>query len=809
MSTAVQGSTAERRPGTAGGAERSRLRIAVRGLVQGVGFRPFVHAAATALGLAGTVVNDSDGVLIEVEGDPAALDEFQRILLADPPPLAIVEQVTVTGSAPDGRTGFSIGDSSGSGTGRTLASPDVATCAQCLADLTDPTNRRYRHPFVSCTNCGPRFTIITALPYDRVSTTMAGFPMCPACAEEYRDPADRRFHAQPIACPECGPRLEFLDGSGGAGPTGPAVRGDDAAMTHTRRRLAAGDVLAVKGLGGYHLVCDARNEAAVGRLRSRKRRGDKPFAVMVGTLAVARRHAEVSRAEADLLSDPARPIVLLRRRDGSGLSAAVAPGNPDVGLLLPYTPLHALLFGLSGDEPGPDALVMTSGNLSGEPIVTDDAAAIEQLAPLVDGWLRHDREIHVPCDDSVCRVVDGEVLPIRRSRGYVPLPLRLPVSVPAVLAVGADLKNTSCVAENGYAWMSQHVGDLDDLRSLDTMGRNAVRLGSLTGVEPELLIADRHPGYRSVRWARDHRAGRPLRTVQHHHAHLCSVMAENGLDGTTPVIGIAFDGTGYGTDGAVWGGEVLLADYAGFRRYAHLAYVPLPGGDAAVQRPYRMALAHLWAAGLPWDDDLPPVAACPADELAVLRRQLVTGFGCVQTSSMGRLFDAVSALAGVRPHADYEAQAAIELEGVSRGESGAQGYQFLLRPPTDSVDATAVAATDPAEAGILADPGPVIRDVVRDLRAGTGAGLIGARFHAAVVDLAVQCAARARQETGLSAVALSGGVFQNALLLGDLCVALRRGGFTVLRHRRVPPNDGGLALGQVLAGTNQADSPDD
>jgi len=447
---------------------------------------------------------------------------------------------------------------------------------------------------------------------------------------------------------------------------------------------------------------------------------------------------------------------------------------------------------------------MTSGNLSGEPIVTDDAAAIENLAPLVDGWLRHDRDIHVPCDDSVCRVVDGEVLPIRRSRGYVPLPLPLPRPVPATLAVGADLKNTSCVAENGYAWMSQHVGDLDDLRSLDTMGRNAVRLGTLTGVEPELLISDRHPGYRSVRWARDHRAGRRLRTVQHHHAHICSVMAENGVDGAIPVIGIAFDGTGYGADGAVWGGEVLLADYAGFRRFAHLAYVPLPGGDAAVERPYRMALAHLWAAGLPWDEDLPPVAACPAGELAVLRRQLLTGFGCVRTSSMGRLFDAVSALAGVRQHADYEAQAAIELEGVSRGESGAPHYRFQLRPSTDAVDAPGT-----ADAGRLADPGPVIRDVVRDLRSGAATGLIGARFHAAVVDLAVQCAERAHQETGLTVVALTGGVFQNALLLGELCVALRRSGFTVLRHRRVPPNDGGLALGQVLAGTSRADSPDE
>ena len=770
-------------------ADVGRWLITVRGLVQGVGFRPFVYAVATSMRLAGTVVNDSDGVLIEVEGEPVVLHAFLQRLTTDAPPLAIIEQVGVQHLPPDGRTGFAIGDTARSGTGRTLASPDVATCVDCLADLTDPGNRRHRHPFVSCTNCGPRFTIITALPYDRIATTMAGFAMCRACAAEYGNPADRRFHAQPIACRDCGPRLEFSDHNGRT------VHGDDAAMAAARGRLAAGDILAVKGLGGYHLVCDARNETAVGGLRSRKRRGDKPFAVMVADLDAARRCAEVTGAEADLLCDPARPIVLLRRRGDANLAPAVAPGNPDLGLLLPYTPLHALLFGLPGDEAGPDVLVMTSGNLSGEPIVTDNAAALEQLSPLVDGWLRHDRDIQVPCDDSVCRVVDGEVLPIRRSRGYAPLPIPLTVSVTPALAVGADLKNTCCVADGRYAWMSQHIGDMDDLRSVDTLGRSVFQLESLTGVEPGLLIADRHPGYRSVRWAREHRAGRSLRTVQHHHAHICSVMAENGLDGTAPVIGLAFDGTGYGTDGAVWGGEVLLADYAGFRRYGHLTYVPLPGGDATVERPYRMALAHLWAAGLRWDDDLPPVAAAQAAERSVLDRQLATGFGCVQTSSMGRLFDAVSALAGVRQVADYEAQAAIELEGLSR-PVGAEWrdvtpYRFALR-----------ASGNPPDPSVLADPGPVIRAVVDDWRAGAGAPTIGARFHAAVVDLGVVWARAAREAFGVNTVALSGGVFQNALLLGDLCVALRRAEFGVLRHRRVPPNDGGLALGQLLAGTS-------
>ncbi len=764
-------------PGTSGAV--LRWRIAVRGLVQGVGFRPFVHATATTLGLAGSVINDSDGVQIEIQGTPADLEAFRRRLTESAPPLAVVEEVWVAEIDPVTAAGFTIGDSVHSSTGRTLASPDVATCADCLADLADPTNRRYRHPFVSCTNCGPRFTIITGLPYDRAATTMAGFPMCRACAGEYTDPTDRRFHAQPIACPDCGPRLEFRSPGG-------SIRGDREALAHARARLAAGDVLAIKGIGGYHLACDARNDAAVTRLRGRKRRGDKPFAVMIADVAGARRLADVGDAEAGLLTDPARPIVLLRRRDRT-LSPAVAPGNPDIGVLLPYTPLHTLLFGLPGDPAGPEVLVMTSGNLSGEPIVTDDAAALELLAPMVDGWLRHDRPIHVPCDDSVCRVVDGQVLPIRRSRGFVPLPLRLPIEVPPLLAAGADLKNTCCVGEGRYAWPSQHIGDLDDLHALDTLGRSASHLELLTGVRPSAIAADRHPGYRSGRWAQA-RADGPLREVQHHHAHICSVLAEHGR--TDTVIGIAFDGTGFGSDGAIWGGEAMIADHAGFRRFAHLKYVPLPGGDAAVQRPYRMALAHLRAAALPWDEDLPPVTFCPPDERRVLDRQLATGFGCVPTSSMGRLFDAVSALAGVRQLADYEAQAAIELEGLSRDALPRRGYRFAVEP--DGED-------------LVADPAPVLAAIVDDVRSGLDTGSVGAGFHAAVVELAVDLAVRARREVGLDTVAVSGGVFQNAILLSGVCGGLRHEGFEVLRHRRVPPNDGGISLGQLLAAAHRTD----
>ncbi len=786
------------------GPDRVRRRCTITGLVQGVGFRPFVYATATELHLTGSVVNTSSGVLVEVEGDVHRVEQFLARMTGNPPPLAIVEGIEIDVRPVRGGTGFHIGDTAAGSSGRTLASPDVATCEDCLVDMTDPGNRRYRHPFVSCTNCGPRFTIITSLPYDRVTTTMAGFDMCPACRAEYSDPGDRRFHAQPIACPDCGPRLELRT------PDGSTVRGDDAAMARARTLLGDGSILAVKGLGGYHLVCDAGNEASVAELRRRKRRGDKPFAVMAADIDTARRLVSIDAAEAALLTDPARPIVLLgRRREGSAgaggdfgtaadpvVAQSVAPGNPDLGVMLPYTPLHSLLFGLPGDPGSPPILVMTSGNLSGEPIVTDDGVALTLLAPLVDGWLRHDRPIQVPCDDSVSRVVDGEPLPIRRSRGYAPLPLALPESVAPTLAVGADLKNACCVADGRYAWMSQHIGDMDDLRSLQTLTDTAAHMEMLTGIQPQEVISDRHPGYRTTDWAAG--SHRPVAQVQHHHAHICSVMAEHGLDGRCPVIGIAFDGTGFGSDGAVWGGELMICRYQDFQRLGHLAYVPLPGGDAAVERPYRMALSHLRASGVPWDVNLACVASCPPTELAVLERQLSSGFGCVPTSSMGRLFDAVSAIAGIRQVADYEAQAAIELEGAARAlgaseqplDSDGDGYRFRL-----------------AEAGgeLLVDSSPVIRAVAADALSGANSAHMSRRFHQAVVDLIVDLAVHAQRATGLSTVALSGGVFQNSVVLRGACSALRRAEFTALRHRRVPPNDGGLALGQVMAAAKRVD----
>jgi hydrogenase maturation protein HypF len=553
-------------------------------------------------------------------------------------------------------------------------------------------------------------------------------------------------------------------------------------------------VLAVKGLGGYHLACDADDEAAVATLRRRKRRGGKAFAVMVRDLQVARELARVDDVEAGLLTGPARPIVLVPRRADSPrpLAPSVAPGSGDLGLLLPYTPLHVLLFGLDGDEPGPRALVMTSGNVAGEPIATDDDDALTRLAPLVDGWLRHDRPIAAPCDDSVVRVVDGEVLPLRRARGWVPLPVALPVDVAPALAVGGDLKSACCLGAGRRAWPSQHLGDLDDLATLTALGVAERRLEALTGVRPARLVADPHPGYRSTRWARDSAGHRPLRTVQHHHAHVAAVMGEHGLDGSAPVLGFAFDGTGHGADGTVWGGEVLVADYAGYQRWACLAPVSLPGGDAAVRRPYRMALAHLAAAGVPWDDDLPCVAACPPAERGVLAHQLATGLGCVPTSSVGRLVDAVASLAGVRQEVDSEAQAAIELEGLARGVTAPDPpYAFALR--------------DPAPGGpLLADAAPVMRAVADDVRRGMPAALVSARFHAALAGLVRALAARARGELGLTTVVLAGGVFANAVLLGAATRGLREDGSAVLRPRLLPPGDGGLAYGQLLVGAERA-----
>ncbi|MCX5053543.1 MULTISPECIES: carbamoyltransferase HypF [unclassified Streptomyces] len=778
-----------------------RRRVTVRGVVQGVGFRPYLYGLATELALAGHVTNTPEGVVAEIEGSASAVARFCDLIAAQAPPLARVESVHHREMPPVGGTAFTILTSRSGGPARTLVSPDSATCADCLAELADPADRRYRHPFVNCTHCGPRFTIVTGVPYDRANTTMAGFAMCPDCAREYADPADRRFHAQPVACPACGPRLRLvvaqetrLGNVEGAAP-----------VTEARALLTRGAILAVKGLGGYHLACDASNQEAVALLRRRKARGDKPFAVMARTADDVRHLVRLSPAERSLLEGRARPVVLVRRRPHPSNAPgdlrpaeAVAPGSPDLGVMLPYTPLHHLLLGLPGDPDGPRLLVMTSGNVSGEPIVTDDTEALERLAHLADAWLTHDRPIHVPCDDSVVRVCDGEPLVIRRSRGYAPLPLSLPLPVRPALAVGGDLKNAFCLGAGRQAWLSAHIGDMDDVGTQRAFENAAAQLESITGVRPEALVSDRHPGYRSAGWVDRNAAHRPVVRVQHHHAHIAAAMAEHGLDGTRPVIGVAFDGTGHGDDGAVWGGEFLLADYDRFTRFGHLAYVPLPGGDAAVRRPYRMALAHLRAAGIDWSDELACTTACPPDELHLLERQLERALNCVPTSSMGRLFDAVSSLAGVCHRAGYEAQAAVELEGAA------------LHAPAEDTTAYAFAlhtSEENRDGAVRADPAPVLAEIVGDLRVGVEPALVAARFHRGVTGLVHRMCARAREQYGLDTVALTGGVFANTLLSSACAAALREDGFTVLRHHLVPPGDGGLALGQLMVAARAAPAP--
>ncbi len=745
---------------------RVRRRVVVGGVVQGVGFRPHVYALARSLDLSGAVWNTSQGVVAEVEGVGADVESFVRRIRDDAPPLAIVSSVECQDVPAVGGTGFTIGESE-TATGRTFVSPDVTICDGCLAELGDPGDRRYRHPFITCTNCGPRYTITTGLPYDRPATTMAGFPMCPACAAEYADPADRRFHAQTICCPECGPRLRLV------APGRESTYGDDA-LAEARSLIARGAVVAVKGIGGYHLACDATDQAAVAMLRKRKQRGDKPFALMVSSLERARELVALTPAEADLVASRSRPVLLAARRGGV-VTDAVAPGQAELGVMLAYAPLHHLLL----EPPGPWVLVMTSGNLSGEPIVTDDDQALTRLEGLADAWLTHDRPIHVPCDDSVTRVVGTLESPVRRSRGHAPLPLSLPFETPPALAVGGDLKNTFCLAEGRLAWMSGHIGDMDDLATQAAFGAAVEHLSVLTGVAPEVIAADRHPAYRSRRWALDRFDD--VVEVQHHHAHVASTMAEHGVPDGRQVIGVAFDGTGFGDDDASWGGEFLVADYREYERAAHLSYVALPGGDAGVRNPCRMALSHLRSAGLDWDSSVPSVRACGDTELGLLDRQLETGLRCVPTSSMGRLFDAVASLAGICHRIGYDAQAAMELEAAARSwgldglDRRTAGYSF----------------------GENEDPGPVVAAVVDDVRSGVEPGLVAARFQHAVAGLVVATVRRLREETGVGTATLSGGVFLNAFLIAACARALEADGVEVLTHHVVPASDAGIALGQL------------
>ncbi|MGD2143871.1 MAG: carbamoyltransferase HypF [Anaerolineae bacterium] len=768
--------------------DASARHIHVTGVVQGVGFRPFVYNLASALSLRGWVLNSSSGVDIEAIGPPSALEGLVARLESEAPPLARIETITVTQVAiaevelPE-PGGFAIRDSRASPDEFQPISPDISVCEDCLRELFDPDDRRYRYPFINCINCGPRFTIIEDIPYDRPKTTMAPFEMCPDCQAEYDDPLDRRFHAQPNACPVCGPGV-WLQADGSASRQGerPPHPSGEPAIQAVRDLLRTGHIVAVKGLGGFHLACDATNDEAMERLRERKGRVDKPFALMAFNLKAANQFCHVNDREQELLCSRERPIVLLREHSESPISHLAAPRNRYLGVMLPYTPLHYLLLEPTDDFPV--ALVMTSGNYSEEPIATANQEALQRLDQLADAFLLHDREIHARCDDSVTRIFEGVELPIRRSRGYAPYPVHLPFPVPQILAVGGELKNTFCLTRDRYAFLSQHIGNLENYETLWFFEQMVEQLAQTFRVEPEIIGCDMHPGYLSTKWAKSvtEAANKQLGTarlvtVQHHHAQVASCMVEHGLTGERPVIGVAFDGTGYGTDGAIWGGEFLVMDYQSFRRAAHLKYVPLPGGDAAIRRPYRIALAHLWAAGVPWDEDLPPVAVAGPEELRVLARQLERRVNTVATSSSGRLFDAVSALAGVCQEANYEAQAAIELEMLA-AEDVTGAYEFCLGSQVDSA--------------------PVIRGVVADVKTGVAPGVISAKFHNAVAAMVRDVCMRLRKQSHLTEVALSGGVFQNMALLNRVVPLLREAGFTVYTSRLVPPNDGGLSLGQAV-----------
>jgi hydrogenase maturation protein HypF len=763
-----------------------------------VGFRPFVYSLAARLGLSGFVGNDSEGVFAEVEGDPAAVGEFLAAVERDAPPLARIDAIVSKTMQPNDAPGFTIAPSEPGAQRTALVSADSAMCADCLAELGDPADRRHAYPFINCTNCGPRFTIVTDVPYDRPNTTMAAFAMCEQCAAEYHDPADRRFHAQPVCCPACGPRLSLRHPDGSLAEAGDPVAAAAAV-------LRDGRVLAVKGLGGYHLAVDARSEEAAAALRARKHREDKPFAVMAAGLAAARQLCEVDETAAGLLTSPRRPIVLMPRRPGT-VAAAVAPGNRQLGFMLPYTPLHHLLLDAFA---GP--VVLTSGNVSDEPIAYRDEDAFTQLRGIADEFLTHDRAIHTRTDDSVVRVWGGVAgsglaergvagsglaergvagselakrgrgMLIRRSRGYVPEPVTVRHRFPRpVLACGAELKNTFCLAKGNQAFVSHHIGDLENAATLRSFTEGIEHFGRLFGIEPQVVAYDLHPEYLSTKYALD--LDLDACGVQHHHAHIASCLADNGHDG--PVIGVAFDGTGYGTDGTLWGGEFLIADLAGFQRAGHLRTVPMPGGAAAIRQPWRMAAAYLRAA----------FAGGPPSGLDVVKRNernwaavtsmAARGVNAPLSSSAGRLFDAVAALLSVRDTINYEGQAAVELEQLADpGETGAYRAEVTGQWP------------------FCIEGADLVRAVTGELTEGAPAPLVAARFHNSVAALIEDGCVLARERHGLDTVALSGGVFQNLLVTERAAARLAARGFRVLTHSRVPCNDGGISLGQaVVAG---------
>jgi len=781
---------------------RRRARARVQGTVQGVGFRPYVYRLAGELGLGGFVLNDSHGVLLEVEGSGPAVEEFLSRLGPEAPPLAVLERVLSEEREPKGEHRFAILESPRGGGVNAPVTPDSATCSDCLSELFDPADRRWRYPFTNCTNCGPRFTIVRGIPYDRPYTTMAAFRMCPRCRAEYEDPADRRFHAQPNACPECGPAVSLV----GAGGVRESLGGCADPVQAAAAALADGRIVAIKGIGGFHLACRADEEAVVARLRGRKHREDKPFALMARTLQDAGRLVLLGDLERQLLLSPARPIVLAARLEDGAVAAAVAPGSPELGVMLPYSPLHHLLLADFADRvPGPGvALVMTSGNVSDEPIAFGDQDALQRLGGIADLLLVHDRPIQTRTDDSVIRVVQGpggrRGVVLRRSRGYVPGSLALPgAGTPRhLLACGAELKNTFCVAKGERAWVGHHVGDLKNYETLRSFSEGIEHFERLFAVEPAVIAHDLHPEYLSTKYAFE-REGVELIGVQHHHAHLAACLAEHGESG--PAIGAIYDGTGYGTDGTVWGGELLYGDLEDFRRVGTLHPVRLPGGEKAIREPWRMACAWLSAGG----DGAPAMPAAlagrvPERSWGAITELVRTGLVSPPTSSMGRLFDAVAALCGIRPEVNYEGQAAIELEAVC---DPAERGEYPIGLGGDGLGGGGLDGGEGLEAdrlgggGIVIDPRETIAAVAADVAAGVPAGVVASRFHRTIGNVTVAACVQAAASHRTEVVILSGGVFQNRRLLEAVAGGLGEAGLRVLFPERLPANDGGISFGQA------------
>lgn len=769
-----------------------RLKVTIQGAVQGVGFRPFIYRLAADLHLTGWVINSSRGVFIEAEGEPPALEAFLLRIEREKPPRSFIQSLEHSLLDPLGYNKFEIRKSEESGPKTALVLPDVATCPECLREIFDPEDRRYLYPFTNCTHCGPRFSIIEALPYDRPNTTMKKFVMCERCRAEYEDPADRRFHAQPNACPECGPHLELWDSRGSL------LADYHSALLAAAKAIREGQIVAVKGLGGFHLMANAANPEAVRELRRRKHREEKPFALMFPSLESARQHCQVSELEERLLCSAEAPIVLLQRslfdiRDSQfaiqnsqlrienselGICNEVAPGNPCLGVLLPYTPLHHILMRELGFP-----VIATSGNISDEPICTDEREALERLGDIADLFLVHNRPILRHVDDSIARVMAGRELILRRARGYAPLPVALKENLPPALAVGAHLKNTVAISVNNQVFISQHVGDLETDAAYRAFREVIGSLGRLYETQPETVVCDAHPDYLSTQYARQ--TGLPRLEVQHHYAHVLSCMAENELE--APVLGISWDGAGYGSDGGVWGGEFLLVNETGFERAGCLRTFRLPGGESAIKEPRRSALGllyEIWGEALFERQDLAPVQAFSDAELKIIRSMLRKGLNAPVTSSAGRLFDAAASITGLRQVTRYEGQAAMELEFHIAGE-GDESYRFFLKNQKK----------DGNFPRFVIDWEAMARELIEDTRNAIPAGVISRKFHNTLAEMAVAAA----QEAGIEKVALSGGCFQNKYLTERMVQRLAEEGFQPYWHQRVPPNDGGIALGQLAA----------